>query len=113
MFRDAFTGNPVGSALPLEIDLPRMMDKDFARQLDVAAQAVSDTAGAVVIVNGLLQVLLGASLKAIWSVLNTLQFIVFFNEVKAPLSGACVAVLEVLRALALGDFSWLVNLVKE
>ena len=41
MFRDAFTGKPVGSALPLEIDLPRMMDKDFARQLDVAAQAVN------------------------------------------------------------------------
>ena len=33
VFRDAFTGEPVGASGQLEINLPRLMDKDFARKL--------------------------------------------------------------------------------
>ena len=57
--------------------------------------------------------LLGASLKVIWSVLNTLQFIVLFNEIKANLIADCVLVLSILRKLAFLEFKDLKKLLKE
>ena len=90
------------------------MDKEEAKRLEAVAQVVTETAAAVLVLNGLLQVLLGASLKAIWSVVNTLQFIVYFVEIKnLNLSAESRKVITILKMMVLGDFRWLIIAIKE
>ena len=48
--------------------------------------------------------MLGVSLKQIWSVLNTLQLIVYTSEVKANLPAISLTVLSELRRIALFEF---------
>ena len=114
VYIDANTRERVAQRRPLEINLPRMMDKDEARRLEITAKVVVETAAAVLVLNGLLQVLLGASLKAIWSVVNTLQFIVYFVEIKnLNLSAESRKVITILKMMVLGDFRWLIIAIKE
>ena len=63
-------------------------------------------------INLLLDVLLGSSLKFMWNLVNTLQIIVYFKEVKANFSVEATEFLERLRIIALGEFipyDWLKN----
>ena len=60
----------------------------------------------------MLDVLLGSSLKLMWNLVNTLQIIVYFNEVEVNLSVEAKIFLEKLRIIALGEFipyDWLKN----
>ena len=54
--------------------------------------------------NLVLDVLLGSSLKLIWSMVNTLQLIVYLNTLKINLSVQARIFLDKLRVIALGEF---------
>ena len=52
----------------------------------------------------LLDVIMGTSLKFLWGMLNTLQFICYYGEVKVTLAVHAVLFLKKLRIIALGEF---------
>ena len=57
-------------------------------------------------------VALGSSLKFMWSMVNTLQIIVYFNTVKLNISVQAMIFLDKLRIIALGEFipyNWLTD----
>ena len=62
--------------------------------------------------NLILDIILGSSLKFMWSMVNTLQIIVYFNTVKLNISVQAVIFLDKLRIIALGEFipyDWLTD----
>lgn len=82
IFSDPFLSFEVNSGESLIVTLPRQINaekaQELAEQLDVATNASNSFA----VGNFLLQILLGASLKFLWGMINTLQFVVFFTEWK-------------------------------
>ena len=70
----------------------------------------------VLTINLLIDILLGSSLKFMWNLVNTLQIIVYLNEVKANFSVEVKIFLEKLRVVALGEFipyDWLKSYFSE
>ena len=62
--------------------------------------------------NLILDIILGSSLKFMWSMVNTLQIIVYFNTVKLNISVQAMIFLDKLRIIALGEFipyDWLTD----
>ena len=49
----------------------------------------------------MIMLLFGVSLKAIWSVINTLQLLIFYTEIKANLAPHPTQFLEILKTVAL------------
>lgn len=68
------------------------------------AQTATNATTTVATLNMILMFLFGVSLKAIWSVLNILQIIVYFTEVKANLAPQTVSLLTILKTIALFQF---------
>ena len=60
--------------------------------------------------------MLGSSLKFMWSMVNTLQLIVYLNTLKINLSVQARIFLDKLRVIALGEFipyEWLTRYLRE
>ena len=81
------------------------MDPGMAETLG-SAMAATESAGSVVSSGNLIiNIILGSSLKYLWSMINTLQFVVFFTEwqnVQIPTNAEMV--LFAFRTIALGEF---------
>ena len=63
-----------------------------------------------------MNVLLGASLKFLWGMINTLQFIVFFTEWKVRIPGNATIAIKTFRKIALGEFiesEWITDPIKD
>ena len=76
----------------------------------------SNTANAFATGNIVVNVLLGASLKLLWGLINTFQFIVFFTEWKVQIPANSLMALDTLRTIALGEFiptEWLTEPLAE
>ena len=52
----------------------------------------------------ILKLILHQSLKYIWGIVNTLQFIVFFQFIRVRLGAHASSFLEKLKIIALGEF---------
>ena len=78
-----------------------MMEIKFAEELEAKSQLASDAVTTVSTINILIMLLFGISLKAIWSVLNTLQLLIFFTDIKANLAPHPTFIMEVLKIVAL------------
>ena len=65
---------------------------------------VSYAGALVLILNIVLRLILGKSLKSIWDVVNVLQFIVFFELIKVNLAPHARLFLAQLRRIILGEF---------
>ena len=61
-------------------DLPRQIDPEQAAALTSSLDTAQATANTVATGNVVLNIVLGSSLKLLWGLINTLQFIVFFTE---------------------------------
>ena len=76
-----------------------------------------DGSTAVISFNTVVNILLGSSLKLLWGMINTFQFVVFFSEwKKAQQPPNVVIVIQALRSIALGEFipsHWLTDPIKE
>ena len=66
--------------------------------------AASNTANSFATVNLVLQILLGASLKLLWAMINTLQFVVFFEEWPVLIPMNAKFAMDFFRTVALGEF---------
>ena len=80
------------------------MDDEFS---DVFMEIMDDgtTATAVVItLDMVFEIIMGTSLKFLWGMLNTLQFICYFSEVKVNLAVHAVVFLQKLKIIALGEY---------
>ena len=59
--------------------------------------------------------LLGVSLKAVWSLVNTLQILIFYTDIKSNLAPHAIQVLDILKTVALFQFipsSWFTDRLK-
>ena len=56
------------------------MDKGMAAAVEGAVGGAMASSNAVMTGNTIINIILGASLKLLWGMINTFQFIVFFTE---------------------------------
>ena len=81
------------------------MDRQFGKAFADTVESTGDIGITVLILSFLKDLLLASSLKSIWTLINILQFIVFFTEIKTvKLSTAANNFILALRKLALGEF---------
>ena len=76
---------------------------------------MSESSATICLVNILIKTLLGVSLKAIWSVINTLQIICYLPKIKANLAPQGTIVLDELRKIAFLEFipyKWMTDEIK-
>ena len=80
--------------------------------MDAASGAANSFATGNLVIN----ILLGSSLKFLWGMINTLQFVVFFTEWEVIIPLNALFVIETLRTIALGEFieyGWLTEPLSE
>ena len=63
-------------------DLPRQLNPEQAEAIQIAIDSVENAANAIATSNIALNLSLSMTLKFLWGMINTLQFIVFFTEWK-------------------------------
>ena len=98
------------------VELPRQINPDQAAAIESIAGAAENASQLVALGNGVLNVVLGTSLKFLWSMLNTLQFIVFFTEWNVQVPANAEIAIKTFRSIALGEFipfHWLTDPIKE
>ena len=61
-------------------DLPRQLNPEQAEAIQIAIDSVENAANAITTSNIALNLSLSMTLKFLWGMINTLQFIVFFTE---------------------------------
>ena len=66
--------------------------------------AASSISNSFATINLVMQILLGASLKFLWAMINTLQFVVFFTDWKIIIPLNAQFAIEFFRTVALGEF---------
>ena len=101
---------------PLIVPLPRQMDPLEAEELSQTMDTATNTANVIATGNIVINVFLGASLKLLWGLINTFQFIVFFTEWKVQIPANSLIALDTLRKIALGEFiptDWLTEPLAE
>ena len=81
-----------------------MLDKSQAEAIQDKIDAAADTGTVASQLNIVVSLMLGVSLKQIWSVLNTLQLIVYTSEIEANLPAVSLTMLKELRRVALFEF---------
>ena len=98
------------------IELPRQIDPEVAEAILSTMDAAQGTANAIATGNVFVNILLGASLKFLWGMINTLQFTVFFTEWKARIPANATIAIQTFRKIALGEFiesEWLTDSIKD
>ena len=79
-------------------------------------EKTQNTARTLAFGNFILNISLGMSLKMLWGMINTLQFIVFFTDWNAQMPSNASIALQTFRSIALGEFipsEWLTDRVKD
>ena len=106
----------VNEGKPLVIQLPRQMDPETAAAMASAMDTANGAANTITTGNIVINILLGSSLKFLWGMINTLQFIVFFTEWNVIIPPNADMAIETLRVIALGEFipyHWLTDPITE
>ena len=78
--------------------------------------AATSTANTFATGNIVLNIVLGSSLKLLWGMINTLQFVVFFTDWKVLIPPNALIAIETFRTIALGEFipyDWLIEPLSE
>lgn len=74
--------------------------------------AANSAGNAVATSNLAVNILLGASLKYLWGMINTLQFVVFFTDWNVQMPPNAILAIKTFRTIALGEFipyDWLTD----
>ena len=104
VFRDPDTDYSINDGSMIEFELQRQIDPEKAAQVEAVAGTASGVATFFTTGNILLNIILGLSLKALWGMINTLQFVVFFTDWNARMPVATEMVIQNFRVIALGEF---------
>ena len=80
------------------------MDQEQAEAIEAAMGSAKSVGGSVAIGTSIGQVLLNMSLKMLWGLINTLQFVVFFSEWQIQLPNNATIAIKQMRTIALGEF---------
>ena len=86
------------------IPLPQMIDEGKAAALASTMDAAQGASNTVALVNLFINIVLGASLKTLWGMINTLQFVVFFTDWNVRIPKIAQLGLKTFRVIALGEF---------
>ena len=92
------------------------MDPETAAAMASAMDTANGAANSITTGNIVINILLGSSLKFLWGMINTLQFIVFFTEWNVIIPPNADMAIETLRVIALGEFipyHWLTDPITE
>ena len=79
-FEDPMTEISVNRGEPLVIKLPRQLDPGTAEAIAATMDSANGAANTLATGNLVINIVLGSSLKLLWGMINTLQFVVFFTE---------------------------------
>lgn len=104
IWSDPDTDFEVNEGKPLIIKLPRQMDPGKAEAIASTMDAANGAANTVATGNIIINILLGSSLKLLWGMINTLQFVVFFTEWEVIIPPNAIMAIETFRTIALGEF---------
>ena len=80
------------------------MDPVQAEAIASAMDAMQGTANAVATGNIAINLSLSTSLKLLWGMVNTFQFIVFFTDWKVQMPANAALAIKTFRIIALGEF---------
>ena len=80
------------------------MEEAEAEQIAAAMSTATSTANTFATGNIALNIVLGSSLKLLWGMINTLQFVVFFTDWKVLIPPNALIAIETFRTIALGEF---------
>ena len=86
------------------IELPRQIEEAEAEQIASAMTTATSTANSFATGNIVLNIILGSSLKLLWGMINTLQFVVFFTDWRVLIPPNALIAIETFRVIALGEF---------
>ena len=78
--------------------------------------AATNTANTLATGNIFLNIVLGSSLKLLWGMINTLQFVVFFTDWLVIIPPNAILAINTIRTIALGEFipyEWLTEPLSE
>ena len=115
VFSDPLSDYQINNGRPLIVSLPRQIDAGTAQAIEGAMAAANGAGNAVATGNLVINILLGASLKFLWGMINTLQFVVFFTEWNVQMPPNAILAIKTFRVIALGEFipsEWLTNSIK-
>ena len=115
-FDDPLTEVSINQGKPLVIRLPRQLDPATAEAIAATMESANGAANTLATGNLVINILLGSSLKQLWSMINTLQFVVFFTEWNIIIPANALMVIETFRTIALGEFipyDWLTEPLSE
>lgn len=104
IWSDPDTDFEVNEGKPLIIKLPRQMDPGKAEAIASTMDAANGAANTVATGNIIVNILLGSSLKLLWGMINTLQFVVFFTDWEVIIPPNAIMAIETFRTIALGEF---------
>ena len=96
--------------------MPRLMDNEFAESYLEVVDAGTETTTSIINAHFLINVILGTSLKLMWGMVNTLQFISYFSEIQLSMAVQGVVFLKRLKVIALGEFvpyEWITSHLKD
>ena len=115
-FSDPETDLEINEGSALVLDIPRQIDPAKAEQIATAMSAATSTANTFATGNVVLNIILGSSLKLLWGMINTLQFVVFFTDWRVLIPPNALIAIETFRVIALGEFipyEWLTEPLSE
>ena len=116
MFGDPDSDFDINDGEPLAIKRPRMIDQAQAEAIDEAMGNAQATANVIASGNILVNIVLKSSLKNLWGMINTLQFVAFFELWGAQMPTNVESALKTFKEIAMGDFipsEWLIDPLKE
>ena len=92
------------------------MDPDEMKEILSTMNGANGAANTIATGNTFLNILLGSSLKFLWGMINTLQFVVFFTDWNVSIPPNATLAIRTFRSIALGEFipfHWLTDPLKE
>ena len=80
------------------------MDPGTAEAIAATMDSANGAANTLATGNLVVNIVLGSSLKLLWGMINTLQFVVFFTEWNVMIPPNALMVINTFRTIALGEF---------
>ena len=115
VFDDPFSYFEINDGEPIIVELPRQVDQGQAEAVEAAMESVKTVGGSVAVGTSIGQVLLNSSLKVLWGLISTLQFVVFFPDWQIQMPNNAKIAIQHMRTIALGEFipsEWLTEPIK-
>ena len=80
VFSDPLSEISVNDGKPLLVKLPRQIDPEQAAAITSTMDKAQGAANTIATGNIFVNIVLGASLKLLWGMINMLQYVVFFTD---------------------------------